>query len=108
MKPSLIIFLLLTLAAPMSKGDPFTDEITAGMKIIWPVPTNVWPPTNKIWSYKVVPQHFSDAVISNLMTIGSFTNDQSKPSNSLNDKATFYFGHDWLKHLSIDPALGFI
>ena len=68
MKSLLIIFLFLTLAAPMSRGDSFTDEITAGMKIVWAVPTNVWPPTNKIWSYKVIPQHFSDAAISNLMT----------------------------------------
>ena len=68
MKPSLIIFLFLTLAAPMTNGDTFTDEITAGMKIIWAVPTNAWPPADKIWSYKVIPQHFSDAAISNLMT----------------------------------------
>jgi hypothetical protein len=92
----------------MSKGDAFTDEITAGMKIIWAVPTNVWPPTNKIWTYKIIPQHFSDVVVSNLMAIGSFTNDQARPSNSLNEKTGLHFGHDWLKHLAIDPTHGFI
>ncbi|MGH7953897.1 MAG: hypothetical protein ACREFE_18520 [Limisphaerales bacterium] len=68
MKSILFFLAFLMLAAPMSRGDSFTDEITAGMKIIWAVQTNVWPPTNKIWSYKVIPQHFSDVAISNLMT----------------------------------------
>ena len=68
MKSTLFFLAFLMLAAPMSNGDTFTDKVTAGMKIIWAVPTNVWPPTNNIWSYKVIPQQFSEVVISNLMT----------------------------------------
>ena len=104
------IFLLMALAAPMSRGDSFTDEITAGMKIIWAVPTNVWPPTNKIWSYKVVPQHFSDTAISNLMALGSFTmsNKLGTCSYCESDKQALYFGTPGTKYLAICPALGYI
>jgi hypothetical protein len=106
----LITLLLLTLAAPMSKCDAFTDEITAGMKIIWAVPTNVWPPTNKIWSYKVVPQYFSETTISNLMALGSFTmsNKLGTCSYCPSDKQALYFGTPGIKYLAICPALGYI
>jgi hypothetical protein len=106
----LFIFLLLALAAPMSNGDTFTDEITAGMKIVWAVPTNIWPPTNKVWSYKVVPQHFSDAVVSNLMALGSFTasNKLGTCSYCESDKQALYFGTPGIKYLAICPALGYI
>ncbi len=94
----------------MSKGDAFTDEITAGMKIIWAVQTNVWPPTNKIWSYKVVPQHFSDAAISNLMALGSFTmsNKLGTCSYCESDKQALYFGTPGIRYLAVCPALGYI
>ncbi len=99
MKALQIVFLFLTLAASISKGDPFFDEVAAGMKVVWAVPANTWPPTNKIWSYKVVPQHFSDAAISNLMILGSFTEK---------DKTGFGYGSLGTKYLKINPTLGYI
>ncbi len=66
------VFLFAAGLAASVNGGAFTNESPADIKIIWAVPTNAWP-VNKIWTYKVIPQQFSDAVISNVMLIGSFT-----------------------------------
>ena len=49
-------------------GLPFSP---GNIEVIWAAPTNQQPKT--LWVYKTVPQHFSDAAISNLMALGSFT-----------------------------------
>lgn len=105
-------FLLATMLAVSTKGGTFTNESPAGMKIIWAVPTNVWPPDYKIWTYKVVPQHFSDAVVSNVMAIGGFTmKDRIKlPPEALaiDRKALRFDNKDETKELVILPTLGYI
>ena len=101
--------------AVSANGGTFTNESPAGlqgMKIIWAVPTNIWP-VAKIWSYKVIPQQFSDAVISNAMAIGSFTmNDKVKLSAEALaiDKEAIGFRDkaDELHWLNIMPTLGCI
>ena len=65
-------FLLAAGLATAARGGVFTNESPADIRIIWAVPTNVWP-VDKIWSYKVIPQKFSEAVVSNVMAVGSFT-----------------------------------
>jgi hypothetical protein len=78
--------------------------------IVWTVPTNDWPA--RLWTYKVVPQAFSDAVVSNLMAIGSFTSkDRTNISEYIDTKdAVIFFGNleGTMKHLAICPALGFV
>lgn len=110
MKNAFVILLAVGLASSVN-GGTFTNESPAGMKIIWAVPTNVWPPSYKIWSYKVIPQEFSDAVISNAMAIGSFTTiDKTKlPAQALAvDKKAVFFGVEGIKYLEIVPTLGYI
>lgn len=107
------VFLLVAGLATSVHGGAFTNESPTGMKIIWAVPTNVWPPSYKIWTYKVIPQDFSDAVISNAMTIGSFTmKDKVKlPSEvpAIYKKALiFHDKTDELHWLTILPTLGCI
>jgi len=81
------------------------------MKVIWAVSTNVWP-MDKIWSYKVVPQEISEAVISNAMTIGSFTMKDRKPAPKdwmPNGYKTLLFRNaDETKYLMICQALGYM
>jgi hypothetical protein len=104
-------FLLAAGLATVANGRAFANESPADIKIIWAVPTNVWP-MDKVWSYKVVPQEFSDAVISNAMAIGSFTtNDEVKlsPGELAIDKNALCFKKkDATKWLSIVPAWGYI
>jgi hypothetical protein len=81
-----------------------------GAEIIWSTPTNNWP--SALWVYKVIPQGFSPAVVSNLLALGSFT--VSDRTNMLGeapfkDKTILYFrNEDQSKHLGIFPALGWI
>lgn len=95
-----------------SAGGLSDERKPAGLQdanIVWSVSTNQWP--EKLWVYKVVPQEFSEAVVSNLMTLGSFTtNDQTKTPDylSTNDPETIYFRKDLVNHLAICPSLGFI
>ena len=103
-------FLFIGLAASVN-GGTFTNESPAGIKIIWAVPTNVWP-VDQIWTYRVIPHVFSDAVVSNAMAIGSFTIKDRvtlPPDTPAIDKNGFYFGNkDETKELIIAPTLGYI
>jgi hypothetical protein len=107
-------FMLAAGLAASVNGGTFTNESPAGlqgMKIIWAVPTNIWP-VDKIWSYKVIPQEFSDAVISNAMALGSFTvKDKRKlPAEALaiDKKAICFNNKDKTKWLEILPTFGYI
>ena len=104
-------FLLAAGIAAQMNGRAFADESPAHIKIIWAVPTNVWP-VNKIWSYKVIPQEFSDAVISNALALGSFTtNDKLKlPPEALaiDQKAMRFANKDSSRELVIAPTLGYM
>jgi hypothetical protein len=107
------VFLLVAALTASAIGGTFTNESPAdlqGMKVIWAVPTNVWPPSSKIWSYKVIPQNFSAVVVSNLMTLGSFTaKDKIKTPAYLSDvdKKAVFFGREGAKYLEIMPTLGY-
>jgi hypothetical protein len=79
--------------------------------ITWSTPTNRLP--EKLWVYKVIPQNFSEAVVSNLMSLGSFTiRDRKKVSPYLHeeDSGTLFFGdlEGTQKHLAICPKLGYV
>ena len=105
-------FLFATGVAMSVHGGAFTNESTAGMKIIWAVPTNIWPPDYKIWTYKVVPQTFSGTVISNVMAIGGFTMKDKRKLTAeelaVDKKALAFKNKDETKWLGISPALGYI
>jgi hypothetical protein len=108
----IFVFLLTAVLVESVDGGTFTNGSSAGMKVIWAVPTNVWPPSNKIWTYKVVPQNFSDEVISNAMAIGSFTVadrvNLSPEALAIDKKAVRFRNKTETKWLTIAPALGFI
>ncbi len=80
--------------------------------ITWsPQTTNQWP--DKLWVYKVIPQEFSEAAVSNLLAIAQFTmkDRTTAPEYLLRvDKAAMFFGilEGTCKHLAICPTLGFI
>jgi hypothetical protein len=113
MKKVFWILLAAGLAASVHGGTSTNGSPAGlqGMKVIWAVPTNVWP-VDKIWSYKVIPQKFSDAVISNAMALGSFTmKDKRKLSAdelAIDKNALCFKNKDETKWLGISPALGFI
>jgi hypothetical protein len=104
-------FLLAAGLATAARGGVFTNESPADIRIIWAVPTNVWP-VDKIWSYKVIPQKFSEAVVSNVMAVGSFTMVEKiklPPEALAIDKEALAFGNkDGTRELVIAPALGYM
>jgi hypothetical protein len=109
-----ILFLLCTNYLSPTLGGTFTNGSLAGlqgMKIVWAVPTNVWP-VDKIWSYKVIPQEFSDVVISNAMTMSSFTmkNRVKLPADALaiDNKALSFHDKAGTKWLVVLPTFGYI
>src|SRR5271157_706434 len=78
-------------------------------EVVWSTSTNGWP--EQLWVYAVVPQDFSEAVVSNLMVLTGFaTNDQATPPGILGsiDPKAVYFGRSWSKHLTVSASLGFI
>ncbi|MEI9960301.1 MAG: hypothetical protein WDM76_03970 [Limisphaerales bacterium] len=66
----LIIALFLFLCCSGMAGAAQPPSDTNQVQIIWAA-TNHWPST--VWVYKVVPQNFAPAVVSNLMAFGGFT-----------------------------------
>ena len=109
----IITFSLFLGIAASANGGILTNESSAVFKdtdIVWAASTNDWP--THLWTYKVIPQVFSDAVISNLMAVGSFTSkDRTNISNYIDtkDQVIFYGNLEGtMKHLAICPALGFI
>ncbi len=107
----LIGFLLAAGLETVARGGVFTNKSPADIKIIWAVPTNVWP-VDKIWTYKVIPQDFSDAVISNAMAVGSFTMKDkahfSAEELAIDKNALLFKNKDESKWLAIVPAWGYI
>lgn len=108
------VFVLLVLAGsaafavePALDGPPFSAQ---GINIVWQAPSNRWP-TN-IWVYKVVPQNFPPATVSNLMAIGGFTKKDKthvEGQPPFKDKRLMYFANEEkTRHLGIFPPLGYL
>jgi hypothetical protein len=92
-----------------SGGTVVANGGPSGIRVIWAVPTNVWP-VDKLWIYKVLPQNFPQVVISNVMAVGSFTraNQRKTPADLLAvDPAGIRFS-GVRTYLEILPTLGYI
>ena len=98
-----------------SPADPFRLEgvpfhPSTNSEIVWSVQTNALP--RGLWIYKVMPEAFSAAVVSNAMTIGHFQmRDLSKGEYPLlKDKHSIYFYNknesNRPRFLFIAPTLG--
>jgi hypothetical protein len=93
----------LILAAPTNQprttigpafGNSFPKFQVHNPEIIWAAPTN--QSRAALWIYKVMPQHFSSAAISNLMALGSFTmQDEQRGHRHVSDtnEETLFFFH---------------
>ena len=102
--------------AMLATGGTFTNESPAGfnsqnVEVIWSADSsNHWP--ENLWVYKVIPQEFSPAVISNLMALGPFTMKDKTDSSglfALDKKAVcFQDKSDVLHWLEILPTLGYV
>lgn len=92
------------------EGTPY--QPTTNIEIEWNVPTNPLP--HALWVFKVVPQTFPMAVVSNLMTLGRFEWTDMVKSRELPvpDKNLICFrdskGDQWSRFLNIAPTLGWI
>ncbi|HEY3761058.1 MAG TPA: hypothetical protein VGN23_04865 [Verrucomicrobiae bacterium] len=108
-----IIFTCISFSSPADstwlEGETFHPSTNT--EVIWEA-TNDLP--NGLWVYKVIPEAFSAAVVSNAMRIGNFTmKNYSKTSESIfQDKHLLYF-FDWnnasnhvRRFLYIAPTLG--
>ncbi|HEY1718435.1 MAG TPA: hypothetical protein VGH42_09115 [Verrucomicrobiae bacterium] len=76
------------------------------LEITWSAPTNELP--HGLWVYKVIPQDFSMAVISNAMAIGSF---QARDIINPRDTNMIHFQDrkdNWRRRLEIVPSEGWI
>ena len=107
------LLLLVATAAFGGSPDATTNASPTGLgraEVTWPALANGWPET--LWVYKVVPQEFPPAVVSNLLAIGSFTAKDKTPSppdiRERDKKATCFSSPDASKRLAICPSLGFL
>ncbi len=80
------------------------------VEIVWSA-TNDW--SSSLWVYKAVPQVFSPPVISNLLSVASFTmaENQCIPGSEMYgvDSNGLYFATpDEKRHLGISPKYGYI
>jgi hypothetical protein len=112
MKFALTLFLAMGLTV-VARGGTFTNESSAtasNIKIKWSKSVQSWP--KLLWIYKVIPQDFSELVISNLLNIGSFSAKDRKSVTDFTDTKdeVFFYGDldGSARHLAICPALGFI
>jgi hypothetical protein len=101
---SLLLGCIAAIAQRETRGAPPPE-------IDWGATTNNWH--QQLWVYRVIPQDFSPAVISNLLAISGFgEKDRSKapPYFSEKDSRTVFFGEleGHQKHLAICPSLGLI
>jgi hypothetical protein len=89
-------------------------EIVIGtnrIEVVWNVPASNTLPSI-VWVYKIIPQNFSTAVVSNLMALGPFTmadrtNIVGQPP--FKDKRLLYFrDKSGRKELGIFPPIGWI
>lgn len=110
--PRLLIWLALTApsvfaAGLVLDGPPFS---ASGLNIEWKAPINNWPST--LWIFKVAPQEFPSAVVSNLMAMGGFTKkDQTHIEGQppFKDKRMMYFANkERTRHLGIFPPYGWL
>lgn len=90
-------------------GPPLVADGTNQIEILWEVPSNHYP--SSVWVYRVIPQKFAPAVVSNLMVLGSFTSvDRINLSGTGHlDKRVMYFSNpSETKHLGVFETLGWI
>jgi hypothetical protein len=85
------------------EGEPFNPSTNS--EIVWSAPTNNLP--RGLWIYKVMPEAFSAAVISNAMIIGHFqmkdlTRPPDKNQISFQNKNEF----NRTRFLTINPTIG--
>src|ERR1700743_3044259 len=96
-------FLLLTLCCLVGISHAESPD-KQQKEVVWEASTNSWPET--LWVYKVSPQEFPPAVISNLLAVSSFTQkDKTKTPQYFaeNDRKTIFYGEleGHVKHLAI-------
>jgi hypothetical protein len=108
----LIVFWLASGAATVCGGTS-TNGSSVGLpelEVAWGATTNGWQ--ERLWVYKVASQEFSPPVVSNLLAISGFTNQDR--TNRLGeppfrDKSILFFRNaDQSKYLEINPVLGWI
>lgn len=105
-----ILLIVVDGMTPVTAASP-TPAGMNNTEIVWSVPTNAWP--ENLWVYKVIPQTFSPAVISNLMGLAHFTKADENAAARYKaevDKDAIVYGilDGTCKHLIICPTLGFI
>lgn len=74
----LLFFLTICLAGPLV-AQPAGSNSLVTPDLVWTASTRDWP--SSLWVYKVVPQHFSPAIISNLLEMAEFKMADNKGTN---------------------------
>ena len=109
MRPLAAFCLLLWNGAIAAAEGPSTSgrpPVAEGPQVVWSAPTNGWP--DIVWVYKVRPQEFPAAVVSNLMALASFTTADRRKLPLYEDKRTVFFGIPGDKYLALCPTLGYV
>lgn len=75
-------------------------------EVIWTVPTNHLPP--KVWIYKIVPEEFSPAVISNLIALGSFAPEDRTNIPGQPPRSVYFTSKDATRRLGVVPTCGWV
>lgn len=88
--------------APSTGAPSSTNEV----EIVWKVPTNHLP--SSVWVYRIVPQNFAPAVVSNLMALGSFTMSDRVDIKGQPPMSMYFKSKERTQELGVVPTLGFI
>ena len=102
------LFTLVTI----SRGAEVATDVQGSntVEIVWAVPSNRWP--DKVWSHRIVPHNFAGPVISNLITLGAFSQSDATqlPGHSQfkGERIQYYADKDRTRELGIFPSLGWV
>jgi hypothetical protein len=105
MRNIVLILVQLSCIAAYAESPPLTGMPfqRADLDVRWNASTNPWPST--LWTYRVEATNFSAAVISNLMALGSFTDEDKANPFGKPDPRCFYFANmDKSRTLLITPG----
>lgn len=108
MKRIVLLLVLCLVCLPLvSRGETYHP---ANTEIVWDAPVTNVP--MGLWVYRVIPQNFSPAILSNLMVYGAFTSKNlAKPTVQVSDKDLIHFqvtNGNVTRYLNMAPSVGWI
>ncbi len=92
---------------PNFGNDYHKFSISSNVEVTWAATNHL---RDKLWTYKIVPQHFPSSVISNLVAMGKFTwqdvRNGHRDISDTNEEPILFYSKSRLSNLSVIPTEG--